>query len=332
VHELSHLLRLGNTDDLSYGSAATAALASNSPIDALNNADSYTLFATNDRPTLPMLDDGSSNGPTVPDDVDDPGPGINFAALPGGSTAANDELALDTVNAFRVSGAVALELRSLSGNADLYVFDDAVLNEDTLVCSSTEAGSADDRCAIVGDGDRYVLVHGFTAAAYRLEAIAASTDAPPDDVGAVALTVGRSVSGQLQRTEASLYTGVMPGRIVLTTRSGDADLYVFRDSTFSEEARICTSVETTAQDICELPGTGTVYIAVYGYGESNTFDLVVQNLDGSVPADDDPTGPFADGSSGGGVLGFLTLATLLLGSALRSASSVFLRSRSAVKG
>jgi|GEM_PF-661926 len=333
VHELSHLLRLGNTDDLSYGSAATAALASNSPIDALKNADSYTLFATNDRPTLPMVDDGSGNGPMTPNGVDNPGTGINFSALAAGSAASN-ELAADMVNAFQVTGAVALELSSLSGDADLYVFDDPVLSEASLVCSSTEPEGSEDRCAIVGDGDRFVLVHAFTAASYRLDAIAGSTDAPPEDVGAITLVQGQSVSGQLAETQASLYTGVMPGRIILTTRSGDADLYVFRDATYTEEARICSSLLTTAQDVCELPGTGTVYIAVYGYAESSTYDVELRRLDGA-PSDDDPIGPVSDvGGSGGGAgaPGFLTWSILLLGSMLRLGLSRSLRFKAIVTG
>ncbi len=325
VHELSHLLRLGNTDDLSYGSAATAALASNSPVDALANADSYTLFATNDRPALPMLDDGSSMGPAVPDNVDDPGTGISFNLLAAGSAASND-LPADAIDAFRVSGAVGLELTSLSGDADLYVFDDADLDENSLVCSSTEPESADDRCAIVGEGDRFVIVHADTAASYRLEAVAGAAEVPPDETGAIALTAGQSVSGQLAETQASLYTAVMPGRLVLTTRSGDADLYVFRDSTFATEALICSSIETTAQDICELTGAGRAYVAVYGYGANNSYDLVLQNLDG-VPADDDPTaGPFA-GSGGIGTLGLWSWLALFGSSILRVVPNTDRRSK-----
>jgi len=285
VHELSHLLRIGNTDDFSYGSAASAALARNSPIETLANADSYTLFATNDRPFLPMIDDGTA-GPAIPEVPDDVDPDDNFLALPAGFTA-RGTLGADTVQLFRVTGAVGLELTSVSGDADLYVYDDPALDPESLVCSSIEFSNASvlDSCEIVGEGDRFAAVYGFTETSYELAAMAPSTDGATILPGAVELAGGETVGGDVGEREASIYTAIMPGNIVLNTFTGDADLYVFRDLTLSEEALVCRSVLTTALDTCELPGTGRVHIGVLGFAASNRFELTIES-----PAGDDPTG------------------------------------------
>jgi len=321
VHELSHLLRIGNTDDFSYGSAATAALARNSTIEALANADSYTLFATNDRPFLPMIDDGTA-GPAVPEVPDDVDPDDNFLALPVGFIA-RGTLAAEAIQLFRVTDAVGLELTSVSGDADLYVYDDPALAPGSLVCSSIELSNASvlDSCEIVGEGDRFAAVYGYTETSYELAAVAPSTDGAAILPGAVELAGGETVGGDVGEREASIYTAIMPGNIVLNTFTGDADLYVFRDSTLSEEALACRSALATALDECEMTGTGRVHIGVLGFAAGNAYELTIE-----VPAGDpagSPAGPpsgqggndavvagSGGGGSGGGSLGVPTLLLL----------------------
>lgn len=112
-----------------------------------------------------MVNDGTSPGPELPDYVDNPGTGVDFTALPGGTTASN-QLPAETADAYRVSNTAGLELASLTGDADLYVFDSPNLSEESLVCSSMQPTGVIDSCEVVGDGDRFVVVFAFSAVEY----------------------------------------------------------------------------------------------------------------------------------------------------------------------
>jgi peptidyl-Lys metalloendopeptidase len=47
VHEMSHFVSVGDTDDLAYGPPASRALATSNPAAAIRNAENYALFAAN---------------------------------------------------------------------------------------------------------------------------------------------------------------------------------------------------------------------------------------------------------------------------------------------
>ncbi|MFK7857549.1 MAG: M35 family metallopeptidase [Granulosicoccus sp.] len=329
IHELSHLVRIGNTDDLAYGAPASAALARNSAAEALTNADNHTLFAMNNQPPLPMISDGTEVAPVPEPPANDSPAAIEFTPLQGGQIARNENLPMDRVNAFRVSNVAALELTSLSGDADLYVWDSASLSDESLVCTSTfnSESSTLDSCQITNDSDHFVLVYGFVETSYELRAIVRSETGSTIAEGAIPLEIGERVTGSLNRQQARIYTAIMPGRVVLTTRSGDTDLYIFRNSTISEESEVCRSRLTTPQDFCELPGTGRVHIVAYGFTDGSSYELVVESLDApppttpttpTTPESTDPETPPNEGgtagiltsNSGGGSLSLLALLAM----------------------
>ena len=66
---------------------------------------------------------------------------------------------------YEVNGAGFVELESLTGDADLFVFNSTNLDDSALVCSSVEFSelSVVDSCIIPQGDTFYVLVFGFTA-------------------------------------------------------------------------------------------------------------------------------------------------------------------------
>ena len=291
VHELTHLLRIAGTEDLAYGPTAAATLAQSSSANALQNADNYNFFATNNQPQLPMLDDGSTGGAAineVPDEVA-PNTGPALTPLAGGNTV-RSELSENGLDLFAVTGAVALELTSLSGDADLYVYNSADFAESALVCSSVEfsANSTLDSCLVVGEEDVFVVVHGFTNASYELVAVPEPDTGNDAVAGAVELAVGETDTRLLGSREDFLYTAIMPARMVLTSLTGEADLYVFADSALTTESIVCSSTLTTPEDSCELSSDGRVYIGVIGYAEENSYSLGIEALTPEVVAMDPP--------------------------------------------
>ena len=291
MHELTHLLRIAGTEDLAYGPTAAATLAQSSSTDALQNADNYNYFATNDQPPLPMIDDGSTGGETVNEVPDEAAPntGPALTSLAGGNTV-RSELSEGGLDLFAVTGAVALELTSLSGDADLYVYDSADFAESALVCSSVEfsANSTLDSCLVVGEEDVFVVVHGFTNASYELAAVPQRDTGNDAVASAVELAVGQTDTGLLGSREDFLYTAIMPARIVLTSLTGEADLYVFADGDLTTESIVCSSTLTTPEESCELSSEGRVYIGVIGYAEENSYSLGIEALTPEVVAMDPP--------------------------------------------
>lgn len=338
VHELSHLRSIGATNDLSYGPSGTAAVARASANDALNNAESYTLFAKNNQPSLPMIGDSTTGGgqvAEVPDEVDTT---LDINPLEGGVTARNT-LAMDDIDVFRVTDATALELTSVSGDADLYVFNNANLAREALVCSSFEDSrdTALDTCQLVGNSDTFAVVHAFNNTTYALVAVPEVSDDTAIDPAAILLAVGESDTGVLQERDAVLYSAVMPAQIVLTSLTGDSDLYVFSNSSLATESLVCSSFLVTPQDQCQLPGSGRVHIGVLGFGAENNYEISIRALNGEttlppgpdVPAEDDPT-PFSLNTSsggGGGASGFTALL-VLFGFALYRCCTLTLRKQS----
>ena len=281
VHELSHFLRIAGTEDLAYGPTAAATLAQSSNTDALQNADNYNYFATNNQPPLPMIDDGSTGSEIINEVPESVAPSTQPALIPltGGNTVRN-ELLEDGLDLFVVTGAVALELTSLSGDADLYVYNSADFSDSALICSSLEfsADSTLDSCSVVGEEDVFVAVHGFTTVSYELAAVLESDSGNDVVTGAVELAVGDTDTGILGSREDFLYSVITPARIVLTSLTGDADLYVFGDSALTTESIVCSSTLTTPEDSCELSGDGRVYIGVIGYAEENSYSLGIEAL------------------------------------------------------
>ena len=330
VHELSHFQVLVGTDDHRYGTSAVAALASTDPDLSIDNADSYEYFAEN-TPALPMGTGGGTApppGPQIPDPTPTPSDGPGLATLELG-VPARGRLALEEIALYQVSGADAISLSSLSGDVDLYVFDDPSLDEASLVCSAAAYSeeSTLDACELPPAATHYALVYGFTAADYEIVAEAVDTSAPQEPTalppggsgGSGGGGAGGGASGgpngeTLGADEFAVYTVTVPARVELTSSAGDADLYVFLDESLSPDGLVCASERPSGADGCELTGSGTAYVVVYSAAGSR-YSLAVTQTGGGVPgsspapapgpAEDDPGtvvagAPRPDGSSLGG--------------------------------
>ncbi|ASJ76530.1 S1 family peptidase [Granulosicoccus antarcticus] len=114
--------------------------------------------------------------------------------------------------------------------------------------------------------------------------------------------------------EVRLYEVTGNVRVELTTLSGDADLFVFKGTTFTEDDVICISQEVSELDSCSVGQTGErLFAAIFGY-EDSSFSIAVsapEDDDGSStfnPDDDDSSlFPFDSDSEGGSAGVFLLL-------------------------
>lgn len=86
------------------------------------------------------------------------------------------------------------------------------------------------------------------------------------------LALGESVTATANENEAVSYQLSNVNRVELTSSTGDADLYVYSDS--SHLAEICQSRHPAGTvDVCEqLGNSGTVYVSVYAYSDT-TYTL-----------------------------------------------------------
>jgi hypothetical protein len=62
---------------------------------------------------------------------------------------------------------------------------------------------------------------------------------------------------------------------VRMTGTGDADLYIRRGSAPTFEAADCSSYGDTSVEECVIPGGGQIFVGLYGYAETSTYNLNV---------------------------------------------------------
>ncbi|MGK0321388.1 MAG: peptidyl-Lys metalloendopeptidase, partial [Granulosicoccus sp.] len=85
------------------------------------------------------------------------------------------------------------------------------------------------------------------------------------------LQLGGQSRSSIAAGQALTFQVTNANRVELTSNSGDADLYVYRDDRLNEE--ICQSVSSISiSDVCEISVNGTVYVQVRGFSDA-TFTL-----------------------------------------------------------
>jgi len=148
VHELSHFNEIVGTGDFEYGQADTVILAADDPDQAVFNADNYEYFAEN-TPTLPITGNDSGTGVAVlPLDVEQIG-----------------SLGEQQSRFYTVSGASSVDLISVGGDADLFIY--RALDDQVPFCQSTTTATVDS-CVIDDLPTAFVRVYGYNASEYRL--------------------------------------------------------------------------------------------------------------------------------------------------------------------
>lgn len=293
IHELSHFVVVANTDDHVYGQDGARTLARSNPELAVSNADSYEYFAEN-APALLIGQSGAVDTPLTY-------PSLQLGTQSQGSIAQGQNLTFQVTNANRI------ELTPISGDADLYVYQDALLSDQ--ICQSVGSSFITDVCEVSDIGILYVQIRGFTDATFTLIA-----DGEPrladDDTNELTLGVPINDFVGASNRDVYLLTG---GEVVeLESLSGDADLYVYSGADLTTESLVCSSTDTperSVTDSCDIPSTqNTYYVTVFGFTAAD-YSLLARSI---LPAGDDPTAPVADVSSKGGVNGVFSLFLLLV--------------------
>ena len=244
VHELSHFPEVGGTDDNAYGQLSAANLARDNPASSVNNADSIEYFAEN----TPFIE--ISSGGVLPPQQ------IEFTQL-SLDTPVTGSLAEGESAFFKVDEADFVELTSLSGDADLFIFSSATLTEQ--LCQSIATGVTD-LCELSGLSTAFIQVAGFTASDYSLQATANNTPAPVEELLAVGETRSRSIGFD----EFQFYTIQGADFVELNSLSGDADLAIHSDESRLNDSLLCISNKEDPLDVCEFTGE-TAYVTVYGF-------------------------------------------------------------------
>lgn len=77
------------------------------------------------------------------------------------------------------------------------------------------------------------------------------------------------VADSVGEGDTDIYNTDNVSNIVLETLRGDADLYVFSSANFSTTTLLCVSDEVTPIDQCTLDSTGSLFVAVSGFADSD---------------------------------------------------------------
>jgi len=98
---------------------------------------------------------------------------------------------------------------------------------------------------------------------------------PPAPIVFSSLEVDSPVSGSVARNGREFYVVTGADDIVLTTNSGDADLFVYADEALTEN--ICRSDNSgELLDSCAISPSDTAYVLVFGHSASS-YDLVAES-------------------------------------------------------
>ncbi len=167
LHELSHFPEIKGTDDHAYGQSAAVALARTDPDRAINNADSFEYFVEN-TPDLPMQGDVESGGVQT----------IAYRTLVPGTSASGSVL-VDESMYYQANAVSEVNLVTHSGDADLFVFQDAQrLN---ALCRSRSV-DAFDSCNLGAEQSVYIRVDGYQTSTYAISVTGTPVSTPgPDD-------------------------------------------------------------------------------------------------------------------------------------------------------
>jgi len=251
IHELSHFNVVASTHDHVYGQSAARALATSDPDSAVENADSYEYFAEN-APALPIR--GAAEGSSLQT--------LRVGVLTRGTVDEGQEVTVQVTDTNRV------ELRSLSGDADLYVYRDEQLTSE--ICSSTSSTSPLDSCDFFETGTVYVQIRGFSDTSFT---ILANSALAVNDGETINLTLGVPVTDSVRLNSRVFYEVSGANIIELESLGGDADLYVYSGLDFTSDSLVCESNEVpqdSTTDRCNIPTTQSIYyVAVVGFTDAD---------------------------------------------------------------
>jgi secreted trypsin-like serine protease len=188
-------------------------------------------------------------------------------------------------NIYRTTQVSQVTLESTRGDADLYVFSNAVFSAESMVCRA-EGDTAVDQCSLANGGTFFIAVAGFENADYTLTVTDGSGEITHTEPATLAPDT--PVSGTVPTNITNVYQARAGSRATLTTWSGNTDLYIFSSETFTADTLLCRSrLPGTQQDICDYPTATTVFIAVAGLSTSS-YSLNISNTVATAAASGSP--------------------------------------------
>ncbi|MDP6944722.1 MAG: PPC domain-containing protein, partial [Myxococcota bacterium] len=167
---------------------------------------------------------------------------------------------------------------------DLYVRREAEPTTNVFDCRPY-AGTSEESCEETGAGRYFIAIYGYETSAYTLTVTltegatgtaAFEVTTPSEDSPAPTNGISHESSAVLAGEEAHFgpFSAESAALEVTLSGTGDADLFVRRDSAPTVADYDCRPYLPDSEEICTLDGPGTFYVMVSGYTDS-TFDLSV---------------------------------------------------------
>ena len=208
----------------------------------------------------------------------------------------------------------SVEMSGGSGDADLYVKKGSAPTTSDYQCRPYKTGN-NESCPGSGDGTFHIMVNGYSA--YSGASLTVSWTEPSggggggdggggddgggggDDGGGSSgdFTNGETKSisgsqGSQTRYEVTIPSGASGFSVEMSGGSGDADLYVKKDSAPTTSDYECRPYKTGNNESCPVSGDGTFHIMVNGYSAYSGTSLTVSWTE--------PSGGGGGGDGGGG--------------------------------
>jgi peptidyl-Asp metalloendopeptidase len=185
-------------------------------------------------------------------------------------------------------------LLSGSGDADLYIKEGSQPTNNSYDCRPYINGSAE-TCTLENSGSYYVSINGYAnSSEYNLNitnelpVVEPEPEEPEQNASlpfSTTLSIAKSVWSHFGPFDVK--DGEFKASI---SGSGDADLYVRRDSEPTTSTYDCRPYQNGSNEDCSLSGAGQYYVSVYGYAQMSDFTLnITHTLAPDAPIDPEDT-------------------------------------------
>lgn len=180
---------------------------------------SYTDWIQSFVPNILTDDTGQGEGQTSDEPVND----MAFPHLTASFPSQNGSVGLEEEAVFEVTGATRVELRSISGDADLYLYRGTSFGAGDIVCESQLITELD-QCSIPTTADRFfAVVFGYSAASYSISVFGSTVvndGTPANDAGDNQLASGGSGGGAMSGYGTLMLVFIAISRLLRSSGNG----------------------------------------------------------------------------------------------------------------
>lgn len=222
-------------------------------------------------------------------------------------------------NMYRAPATNSITLNSITGDADLYVYDSASFSDESLVCVSAEITPIDE-CTLDATGDYYAVVISFEDMDFSITS--STGDGEIVNVETAILALDEATTGVLVPGTVNVYKATEGSVATVTSINGDADLSIYTAETLDRSKLQCHSNEVgTALDTCAYDSAeSAVYIGVSSNVDT-TYSIAISEsgpvTDNEEDPETTPTNLLRVGTGSVNVSGIIGLFILLAGVTLR---------------